>query len=675
MNSNTFLQDLAVVMMVAGLVTVILHQFKQPVVLGYILAGLIIGPHTPPFALIHDQNSIRTLADLGVILLMFTLGLQFNLRTLRNLGATAFVAASIEILTMVWLGYQIGRLFGWSKMDALFLGAMLCITSTTIIIKTFGELGLLKEPFAKMVTGISLMEDMIGITLTAVLSGIAMTGTLELHAVGQTAGKAVIFLSTVLVVGLLFVPPLFRYIARFKSAETLLVVALGLCFGTSLLALNLGFSIALGAFLIGVIIGEARESGQLNVLMEPLRDMFIAVFFVSVGLMINPRLLLDYLVPTLVVSAAVIAGKMLSFTFGTLAAGNSLRNSLRVGTSLLPIGELSLIIAALGVSLNVTSDFLYPIAVCVSAITMLATPYLIRHSDSLINWVERILPARVTDYLELYGRWTQRLAAGQSSNLARQLARKWVWQMGLNIALVTGLFLVATALADRVTSWWPSAPTWIGGARGVMWIGIGLLALPCLIATVRKLQALAMLLAEISVTPALAGKNTTAIRGLITNVVLIAGTAVLVLWLLVVSAPILPPWPWLLVPLAIVALLTVVFWRRFIQIHAKAQFSLRETLAQSPALPEETAQPLSTILQNAQLEVSVIADGSRSVGRLIRELELRTTTGASIVAIERAGTNLVNPGPDEELRAGDRLFLLGTRDQIAQARAVLQTRV
>ncbi len=576
---NTLLRDMAVVMIVAGVVTLVFHQLRQPVVLGYILAGVIIGPHTPPFALIEDDASIRTLADLGVILLMFTLGLQFNLRTLRRIGSTAVVAASLEIMTMVWLGYQVGRLFGWGKMDALFLGAMLSITSTTIIIKTLSELRLLKEPFAKMITGISLVEDMIGITLTAVLSGIAMTGALEWRAVGQTTGKAVVFLSSLLVVGLLLMPPLFRYVARFKSAETLLVTALGLCFGTSLLALNLGFSIALGAFVIGVIIGETREAGRLNLLMEPLRDMFIAVFFVSVGLLINPRVLLDYWAPTLVIAAVVVFGKMTAFTFGTFIAGNDLRTALRVGTSLIPIGELSLIIAALGLSLGVISEFLYPVAVSVAAVTTLLTPYLIRNADPMINWLDRTLPHWLVNSLTLYSQWLARLRQRGAPSQGRSLARKWAWQMALNMTLVTAAFAVAVALGARVETWWPTAPEWLGGARGVLWIVATVVALPGLIATVRKLQALAMLLGEMS-------GGTVAVRGIITRLVFIGGTVGLGLWVLVWSSALLPVGPALGVLFLIALALALVFWRSFIQIHARAQVALRDTLSAAVPLEE-----------------------------------------------------------------------------------------
>ncbi|HTD88433.1 MAG TPA: cation:proton antiporter, partial [Candidatus Binatia bacterium] len=253
MHTVEFLEDLAIVMIVAGLVTIVFHRFKQPVVLGYIIAGVIIGPHTPPFEFIHNRDAINTLADLGVVLLMFSLGLEFSLRKLRQVGASAFIAAFLEILLMAWLGYEIGRAFGWSNMDSIFLGAILSISSTTIIVKALSELGKAREHFAQLMFGILIVEDILGIAMIALLSGVATTGALSIGEVGLTLGKLGIFLAMLLVVGLISVPRLIGYVAKFKSNEMLLITVLGLCFGVSLLAAKLEYSVALGAFVIGAI--------------------------------------------------------------------------------------------------------------------------------------------------------------------------------------------------------------------------------------------------------------------------------------------------------------------------------------------------------------------------------------------------------------------------------------
>src|SRR5262245_39166991 len=291
MHAITFLQDLAAVMIVAGLVTVIFHRFKQPVVLGYIIAGAIIGPHTPPFPLIKDEETINTLAELGVVLLMFSLGLEFSLRKLKRVGGTALIASSVEIVLMLGVGYHIGRFFGWTTMDGIFLGAMISISSTTIIIKALAELGKSKEKFAELIFGILIVEDILAIVMIAVLSGIAMTGSLRIADVGMAMGKLGIFLATAVVAGLIAVPRLLSYVTRFKSNEMLLITVLGLCFGSALLAVKLGYSVALGAFIMGAVIAEAREIGRVETLIEPIRDMFSAIFFVSIGLLIDPKML------------------------------------------------------------------------------------------------------------------------------------------------------------------------------------------------------------------------------------------------------------------------------------------------------------------------------------------------------------------------------------------------
>src|ERR1043165_1158947 len=314
MHGVAFLQDLAVVMIVAGLVTILFHRLKQPVVLGYIVAGVIIGPHTPPFPLIHDQDTINTLAELGVVFLMFSLGLEFSLRKLKKVGVTALIAALLEILLMVWVGYEVGQFFGWSKMDSIFLGAILSISSTTIIVKALNDLGKSKEQFAELIFGILIIEDILGIAMIALLSGIAMTGALSVGAIGVTLGKLSIFLIVVLVIGLITVPRLIGYVSKFKSNEMLLITVLGFCFGVSLLAAKLGYSIALGAFVIGAVIAEAREIHRIETLIEPVRDMFSAVFFTAIGLLIDPKMLMTHWGPVIAITAAVILCKVIAMT-------------------------------------------------------------------------------------------------------------------------------------------------------------------------------------------------------------------------------------------------------------------------------------------------------------------------------------------------------------------------
>ena len=671
MHSVTFLQDLAVVMIVAGLVTVIFHRFKQPVVLGYIVAGIIIGPHTPPYALIHDEATINTLSELGVILLMFSLGLEFSLRKLTQVGVSALIAALLEILLLFWVGYEIGRFFNWPLLDSIFLGAMLSMSSTTVIIKVLGELGKMKERFSQLIFGILIIEDILGIAMIALLSGIAMTGKLSVGDVGLTLGKLGIFLAVTLVAGLLAVPRLLGYVARFKSNEMLIVTVLGLCFGVALLAVKLGYSVALGAFVIGAVIAEAREIHRVETLLEPVRDMFSAIFFVAIGLLIDPKMLVTYWQPILAITLAVVVGKVLTCSFGAFVGGNDTRTSLRVGMGLAQIGEFSFIIASLGVTLKVTSAFLYPIAVAVSAITTLLTPYLIRSADGVVNWFDRVAPKPIVNSLDLYTRWVGQLGS-QPQSPARKLIWRWSAQMALNAALIAAVFIAAAFVERRPPAWLKGLGLGEEGLKAGLWLAAMIISLPKLIATFRKLQALGLLVAETKVTQAAAGERTAAIRAVVAQVVPAAGVAALGLFVLVLSSALLPTFKVLLVLLAILAFITWLLWRSFIRIYSKAQIALQETFAQQPA-PHPHAAPavLPSLLRESNLETVPVAAASPIAGKLIRELELRTQTGASIVGIERNGANIINPGPDEELHSGDQILLLGSRAQLDSARAIL----
>ncbi|MBE2285092.1 MAG: cation:proton antiporter [Prosthecobacter sp.] len=673
MHHVVFLQDLAVVMIIAAMVTMLFRRLKQPVVLGYILAGVIIGPHTPPFPLINDQHNIETLSELGVIFLMFALGLEFSLKKLSQVGVTALLAASFEILLMVWAGYQLGRSFGWGQMDSVFLGAILSISSTTIIIKALEEIGKTKERFAQMIFGILIVEDILAILMIAMLSGFATTGSLAVQDVAVTIGKLACFLGVLLVAGLILVPRLLNWVARFKSDEMMVVTVIGLCFGVSLLAVRMGYSVALGAFLIGAIIAEARHIAHIETLMKPVRDLFSAVFFVSIGLLIDPQLIMRHLTSVLLITLVVVVGKVLACGFGTYIAGNDLRSSVRVGMGLAQIGEFSFIIAALGLSLKVTSDFLYPIAVAVSALTTLLTPYLIRSSDAVVNGMSRMMPGGLMRTLDAYTNWVGKLA---SDNGARKtpamFLRKWGWQIALNLLLIAAVFIAAVFARDHVHQAWPTAPGGLDGVKGMLWLSAMILSLPMLIAIVRKWQAFGILVAEMSVTHAAAGERTPALRGVVSGIVFIAGCAGLFLLMLVLSTAVLPSRNLLGILVLVLIAIVLLLRRAFIQVHTKAQFALQETLNE-PALPHRDPQApsLPSLLRDASLVTVVIPEGSPIAGKLLAHVKLRTLTGASIVGIERDGESIINPGVSEEIRGGDSVLLLGSASQIEKARALL----
>lgn len=603
---------------------------------------------------------------------MFSLGLEFSLRKLKKVGATALIAAALEIMLMVWVGYQIGRAFGWKSMDCIFLGAMLSISSTTIIVKTLGELGRSKEDFAELIFGILIVQDILAIVMIALLSGIAMTGSLAPGEVLGTLARLGVFLAVALVLGLLAVPRLLAYVGRFKSNEVLLITVLGLCFGVALLAVKLNYSVALGAFIIGAVIAEAREIGRVEILTEPIRDMFCAVFFVAIGLLINPALLAQYALPIAVITVVVIVGQALTCSFGVFVAGHDTRTALRVGMGLAQIGEFSFIIASLGLTLDVTSEFLYPIVVTVSAITTLTTPYLIKNSDRLVSWFDRMAPAKFVNYLAVYTRWVGQWRDSQHRNLAGRLVRRWAWQMALNLALVAGIFVSIGFLGRKPPAWLQRLTGGAEGLNATLWFTAMTLSLPLLIATYRKLEALGMLFGEIAVKRLQAGSRAAAVQAIIANTVPAAGVIGLGLLLLLLSSALLPGGKVSLLMVLIVSGVAALLWRKFIRIYSKAQSALEETFAQPPpSRNQEASHPLAGLLKEAEVETLTIPDGSRAAGQLIRELALRTKTGASVVALVRNGTTVINPGPDEELLPGNQVLLLGNRGQLDEARRYL----
>ncbi len=578
MHAISFIQDLAVIMLIAGVVTVIFHRLRQPVVLGYIVAGFVIGPHTPPFGLIHDEDTIKTLAELGVIFLMFCLGLEFSLRKLFRVGATAFIAAFLEIVLMIWIGYEIGRWFGWGTMDSLFLGAILAISSTTIIVKALNDLKMKNQRFAQLIFGVLIVEDILGIGIIALLSGIAVSGSVSSGEVFSTVGKLSLFMIVALVVGILLVPRLLAYVARFESNEMLLVTVLGLCFGFCLLVVKLEYSMVLGAFLIGAIMAESRQLLKIERLIEPIRDMFSAIFFVAIGLMIDPAILVEYAWPIAVITVAVVLGKMASCGLGAFIAGNDGRTSLRVGMGLSQIGEFSFIIASLGMTLQVTSDFLYPVAVAVSVLTTLSTPYLIRAADPLAGKLAGWVPVRVARVFGLYGEWLRSIQPQGQGALLASMIRRILLQVGVNLALVMGIFFSAAYFADPIAAY---LAHWVEEARwhnALIWGASLLLSLAFLIAAYRKLKALSMLLAEMGVKPEMAGRHTERVRRVVAEVIPLVSLLVIFLLLAALSASILPTSELLVVVGLVAAAVAAVLWRWFIRVHTRMQVALLETL-------------------------------------------------------------------------------------------------
>lgn len=432
------IEDLALILIVAAFVVLIFRKIKQPLVLGYIIAGFLVSPNFKIFPSIADSENIKTLAEIGVIFLLFSLGLEFSFKKLMNVGGSASVTAFIEIMFITVAGYFTGKLLGWSTMDSLFLGGMLASSSTTIIIRAFDELGVKTKNFAKTVFGVLVVEDIVVILLMVLLSTIAVTKEFEGIQILFTVAKLLFFLGLWFLLGIFLLPTFLKKIKHLVDEEILLILSIGLCLGMVLLATNVGLSAELGAFVMGSIIAETTLAEKVEHTLKPVKDLFGAVFFVSVGMMINYDAMITYAWPIFIVTLLTLFGKMVSSTLGALVSGQPLKQSVQVGMSMAQIGEFAFIVATLGLSLGVISDFLFPVAVGVSAITTFTTPYLIKFSEPFYNWLVKVIPPKYLAKINKYSANTQSIQAENS------------WQTILKsygrIIVINGIIIVAVYL-------------------------------------------------------------------------------------------------------------------------------------------------------------------------------------------------------------------------------------
>ena len=391
----TMIQDLALILMVAGIVTLIFKKLRQPLVLGYIVAGFLVSPNMPYTTSVVDSANIHLWADIGVMFLLFSLGLDFSFKKILKMGASPVISTCTIIFCMSILGVCVGHSFGWEKMDCIFLGGMLAMSSTTIIYKAFDDLGLRQQQFAGLVMSVLILEDILAIVMMVMLSAIARGQDLEGGQMLEAVVRIGFFLVLWLVVGIFAVPLFLRSVRRLINGEVLLVVSLGLCCAMAVFSTKVGFSSAFGAFIMGSILAETVEAERIERLVEPVKNLFGAVFFVSVGMLVDPRILVDYALPIVVLVLTILIGQAVFGTFSFMLGGESLKSAMRCGFSMSQIGEFSFIIASLGLSLGVISHFLYPVVVAVSVITTFLTPYMIRLATPAYNRLEHHLSERL----------------------------------------------------------------------------------------------------------------------------------------------------------------------------------------------------------------------------------------------------------------------------------------
>jgi monovalent cation:H+ antiporter-2, CPA2 family len=663
--AHEFLVALATVLCVAALTTVVFQRLHQPVVLGYLLAGLVVGPHVP-IPLVADLEVVQTLSELGVIFLMFSLGLEFSLRQLVRVGPTAGLTAVLQCSVMLWLGYAVAQAFGWTAREGLFTGALIAISSTTIIAKAFDEQRI-GGALRNLVVGILIVEDLIAVLLMAALTALSAGDGLSAATLLRSGGRLLGLLAAFVALGLLVVPRIVRAVRRLDRPETTLVASIGICFAAALLAQGLGYSVALGAFLAGSLVAESGEGEHVEHLIRPVRDLFAAIFFVSVGMLIDPALIAQHAAAVAVLSAVVIVGKIASVALGAFLTGNGIRTSARAGMSLAQIGEFSFIIAALGLSLGATREFLYPVAVAVSAITTLTTPWLIRASGPVASFVDRKLPARLAP--------RERAAGGGARRLVRLLALDSALLLALAIGFALGGDGLGGALVEGLGLGEPLAGALV--TAGAIALGA-----PLLVGVFRLSRRIGVVLARAALPEAAPGGPdlSAAPRRVFVLTLQLALVLAVALPLLAVAQLFLPSLPLLLVLAAGLLTLGLAFWRSTTQLEGHVRAGAAAIIEALAAQARSGASPgpralaqVGELLPGLGAPVPVALDAaSPAVGRTLAQLDLRGLTGATVLAITRRAGAVLVPTASETLEPGDVLALAGTEEAIEAAQALLR---
>jgi monovalent cation:H+ antiporter-2, CPA2 family len=681
-DAQDFLETLTAVLCVAAVTTVLFQRLRQPVVLGYLLAGMVVGPHIP-IPLVADSHIVGELAELGVILLMFSLGIEFSLTKLARVGPTAGFVAIVQCSLMLWLGYLIGQAFGWSRLASLYAGAIIAISSTTIIVKAFQEQRI-RGDFTHVVFGVLIVEDLIAIVLIAILTALSAGESLGPMELALTGGRLALFLVVLTVVGLLTVPRAMRAVHRLGRNETTVVATVGLAFGFASLASLFGYSVALGAFIAGGLVAESGVERTIERLVQPVTDVFAAVFFVSVGMLIDPVDIVAHWVAVLVFLAAVVVGKVVSVTFSAFLTGQSIQSSVKSGMSLAQIGEFSFIIAGIGVATNATEGVpLYSIAVAVSGLTTLLTPWLIRAAEPTAALVDRKLPRRMQTFAALYGSWFERMrstSANKETSRVRRLAR---W-LAVDAALFTGIIITASIQSDDLRSLCEqrlNVPPRLSTLFVV--VATAILSAPFGLGMVRMARVLGLELAIRAFPNARIDKTdlADAPRRLLIVTLQMAIIVLVGLPVLAITQPFLPRSEGALVLIVLLGLLALQFWRGAtnFQGHTRAvaqaiaEALRQETHSAQAAASDDHVAEGNPILVGLGSPISVrLAPHSSAIGRTLAEVNLRGVTGATVLAIRRGETVVPVPSGHERLLAGDILAVAGQGKAIEAARELLQ---
>lgn len=657
------ISDLAVILISAGLVTLLFKKLKQPVVLGYIVAGILAGPSIKEIPTVTDVESIRIWADIGVIFLLFALGLEFSFKKLMKVGGTAVIGAITVVIGMMTAGYITGLSLGWGHMNSLFLGGMLSMSSTTIIFKAFDDMGIRNQRFAGVVFGILVVEDLFAVLLMVLLSTLAVSKHVEGMELLDSVVKLAVFLLFCFVIGIYLIPSFLKKAKTFLNDETLLIVSIGLCLGMVMIATKAGFSSALGAFVMGSILAETIEAEHIEHLIKPVKNLFGAIFFVSVGMMIDPLLLWEYKLPIFIITLAVIIGQIVFASFGVLLSGQPIKIAIQSGFALAQIGEFAFIIAGLGLTLNVTDHFLYPIVVAVSVITTFFTPYMIRLAEPSYKLAERVIPSSWKRFLERYS---------SGSNTIRQ---KSAWNKLLKALLrivgtYTAVCLVLIFVWLQLIS--PFISQHIPGIQG------NLISLVLILALISPMLRAIMMKKNHSEEFEQLWSDSKYNRGPLVSLIVLRIILCIGLVMLPVARLLNMAVGIMLAVASVVIVLTILSKR------LKKQSILMERHFFSNLVAREVEQerkaPINKRFANHLLARDLhladfeVKQNSPSMGKSLKELNFRQKCNVNIVTIIRGDKRINIPGGEECLYPFDKLVVVGADEDLEHFRKYLEER-
>ncbi len=671
MNTQAFFQDLAVILVAAGAVAAVFTRFGWPKVIGYILAGTLLGKYTFGGSFVIAPDTVAVLGQIGVVFLMFALGLEFNIRKLKRVGHVIFPTAALDMAVMIWAGHFVGtKILGWGPVPSLFLGAAISDSATTLLAKTINEMGWGSRRFTRYIFGVTITEDLLCIGVIALLTGLVGSGSLDVRAMAFSIGGLLLFLIGVLVLGILVVPQVVNRVARLKDDEALLLTILAFCFLVAFIAYQLDFSLALGAFLIGVVAAECEPLKRIYEQCVPLRTLFSAIFFVTIGLLVDPGQMLAQWQTIAGLTAVVVGFKIVNCTAGAFLAGLDFKNALQTGIGLAQIGEFAYLVALIAVTAGVAEKGLYQIAVGVSVLTTILNPFLLRASDPLADWALRRMPPRVREGLDTYSNWVERLLHTRTSSETARALRFNLSLLALQFVLVAVFFAAAAMLAK--IDYTRLSPLLEANKRTWLWGLACLAAVPNAVILFFRARAFGAAIADTLIRghSAQTRRALSLRRGF--GMLFIAGAlAAFFVEVALLSGSVMPEQAWARGVVGLTLLAVGVFgWRRFRRLGAESLQTLRNVLTQETH--DRLAEPARPVLPAAARQARLtVGAASAACGRTLRELNLRARSGASVVGVERDDVLHVNPAPDERLKAGDVLLLLGYETQIAQARTIL----